>query len=257
MQPKAIAKWLLPPPLHHWGRRGYGFIRRKYLATVVGSSTAQKVVALTFDDGPNPDYTPHILDVLEKHGAKATFFVLGQNAHSHPELVQEIIRRGHVVGNHTFSHPRLSELHPLAVAQELYRCNRVIREAAGVSPVLMRPPQGAQRLSSYGITRLMGYKTVHWSASGDDWQGDSAEVVAGRILRKIKPGGIILLHDGMQPMNGKLGWQSGEREKIYDRRPTIEALEIILKQLGGEGYRFVTVTELMGMKPLIKKVWFV
>lgn len=257
MQPETVTQRRSSLPITQWGRQLYGGIRRQWLSTVIGSSTTQKVVAVTFDDGPNAEFTPQILDVLERHAAKATFFMLGQNVAAQPELAREVVRRGHAVGNHTFAHPRLSDVSPLAVARELSQCNQAIRGALNETTRLMRPPQGAQKLPGYLMTRLMGYTTIHWSASGDDWNGDSGAVIAERVLRKANPGAIILLHDGLQPAKVELGWQPGERERVYDRKPTIEALETILTTLGGQGYQFVTVPTMLEMKPIIKKVWFV
>lgn len=253
MNARFLAQQVLPAPLYRLGRQGYGYVRQNWLATVVACSTSQKIVGLTFDDGPS-EYTPQILAVLNRYRVKATFFLLGKNVAAHPDTARAILQGGHAVGNHTFSHPRLSEINPLQVISELRQCQKTIQEVVGTKTRTMRPPQGAQSLSSFLITRMMGYTTVHWSASGDDWQGDPAIVVAERVLRKVKPGAIILLHDGLEPLavNG-----DPEYQRLRDRAPTIAALERIIQQLQGEGYRFATVPQLLQIKPLIKKVWFV
>jgi peptidoglycan/xylan/chitin deacetylase (PgdA/CDA1 family) len=217
---------------------------------VVGCETRERVLALTFDDGPDPTYTPQILDLLDHHAAKATFFVLGRNVFSYPEIVRDIVHRGHELGNHTFSHARLSDIRPMDVVRELRECRAAIAQAAAVKPILMRPPQGAQTPLSFTLTRIQGYTTIQWSASGDDWMGDPAEIIANRILSKIKPGGIILLHDGCEPLYPG----QADYERIRDRKPTIEAVSILLEKL--RGYRFATLSEMMRTCPTSKRIWF-
>jgi chitooligosaccharide deacetylase len=134
--------------------------------------------------------------------------------------------------------------------RELHDCETAITQAVEVKPSLMRPPQAAQTPLSFTLARIQGYTTIHWSASGDDWLGDPAEIIAKRILTKIKPGGIILLHDGCEPLYpGQANY-----ERIRDRKPTIEALSILLEKL--RGYRFVTISEMIRTYPTSKRIWF-
>jgi peptidoglycan/xylan/chitin deacetylase (PgdA/CDA1 family) len=254
MSARSLARTVLPSPLYQLGRQGFAYIRRTGFPTVVGCSTSQKVIALTFDDGPG-EYTPEVLALLGRYGIKATFFLLGQNVAAAPDTARAIVRAGHAIGNHTFSHPRLSRVSLLRVAGELRQCQRMIRQVTGTRPHIMRPPQAAQTLGSYVVARMLGYTTVHWSASGDDWLDDPAAVIAERVLRKATPGGIILLHDSLQPL-ATAGEAEPEYERRRDRTPTITALPIIIQQLQREGYQFVTIPQLLEIKPLIKKIWF-
>ena len=251
MHLKTTVKQFVPQSLWQIGLRGYNSVYRYRLSTIVGCQTTDKVLAITFDDGPDLHSTPQILDLLDNHGAKATFFALGRNVAAHPKIARDIVQRGHELGNHTYSHPRLSDIQLSEVARELSQCKSAIVQAAGVKPVLMRPPQAAQTPRSFMTARLQGYQTVHWSNSGDDWLGDSAEIIAQQVLKNLQPGGIILLHDGCEPLYPG----QPDYERTRDRQPTIEALSILFDQL--RGYRFVTVSEMMHAYPAIKKVWFI
>ncbi|MBI5668681.1 MAG: polysaccharide deacetylase family protein [Chloroflexi bacterium] len=242
------------PPLHRLGRRSIGLVRQRWLATIVGCQTEQRLVALTFDDGPS-EYTPAVLNVLDHYGVKATFFMLGRNAAFRPELVQAVHQRGHAIGNHTYSHPRMSEISLLENLAELRRCQQVIAQATGQRPQVMRPPQGAQSTISVIVSRLLGLQPVHWSASGDDWRGDPAAVVAERVLRRLRPGSIILLHDGLEPAANAA--QQPDYSQFRDRSATVEALPVIIESLQAQGYQFLTVPQLIENRPLMRKAWFV
>jgi peptidoglycan/xylan/chitin deacetylase (PgdA/CDA1 family) len=226
------------------------------LGTIVGCQTSDKLVAITFDDGPRPASTPTILGILDRHKVRATFFLLGRNVSAYPDIARQVVQAGHAVGNHTFTHPRLVGQSRSSVARELFRCRQAIYGATGVTPKVMRPPFGDQDLTAYSTSRLMGYATVHWSASGDDWQGDTGVVVARRALTGVQPGGIILLHDGWEPSHDQSAWRP-EYDSFQDRAPTIEALAIIIEELQAQGYRFVTVPEMMHLAPPVRKTWFV
>jgi peptidoglycan/xylan/chitin deacetylase (PgdA/CDA1 family) len=213
-------------------------------------------VALTFDDGPNPTYTPQILDVLAQYEAKATFFLLGRNVAAYPETARDVARAGHAVGNHAFDHRCLANSSVAGVVRELSQCQRIIREVTGVVPKVMRPPFGAQDLKSFLIARILGYAIVNWSASGDDWQGDSASVVTERVLASTQSGDIILLHDGWEPPAHPTEWRP-EYDLFQDRSPTVEALRMIVESLQNQGYQFVTMPEMIHRGRLARQSWFV
>lgn len=153
-------------------------------------------ILLTFDDGPDPDVTPRVLDVLEKHGHRAIFFVIGSKAEAHPELVREIVRRGHVVGNHTYRHsPWANFLGARRLLADIRRTDAIIEKACGVRPVLFRPPLGVCPHFLSGVVRQSGHAVVGWSVRSLDTRGEDREVVIRRIRRKLRRGAIVLLHD--------------------------------------------------------------
>ncbi|MCC7355152.1 MAG: polysaccharide deacetylase family protein, partial [Anaerolineae bacterium] len=204
---RRVLRQIIPGPVRRTGWRGYYYARYGLWKVMTEVRTLERVVALTFDDGPNPDHTPPILDILAHYQVKATFFLIGRAVVSHPEVAREIVGRGHTVGNHTFTHRRLVNCHPVVVARELSQCRKAMQEITGVRPIFMRPPFGAYDPISYLVARMMGYAIAHWSVSGEDWQGDPAPVVADRILADVRPGGIILLHDGWGPEHQQTEWQ--------------------------------------------------
>lgn len=252
---RPFLRQMIPEPVRRLGWRGYYSTRARWRSTVVGCRTNQRIVALTFDDGPNPEATPRVLEVLARYQVTATFFFLGRNVASHPGTVRRAFEAGHAIGNHTFSHRRLVGCGPLTVARELAQCQAAIRSTLGIHPRVMRPPYGHQDPTAFLTARLMGYAVVAWSAAGYDWQGDSASQVAQRILTNIQPGGIILLHDGWEPPHDQLEWRP-EYDLYRDRLPTLEALPMMIEALQRQGYQFVTLPEMIRMGPLSRESWF-
>jgi peptidoglycan-N-acetylglucosamine deacetylase len=189
-------------------------------------------IALTFDDGPNPAVTPALLDLLDRHHAKATFFLVGTWVREAPVLAKEIAARGHVLGNHTDTHPALVFRSPRRIAAELNRCDDAMESATGRKPRWMRPPFGFRSPLLDGIVRERGSAgVVMWSAWAYDWKPQPAEPVIER-LRDVRGGDIVLLHDGdYRLMNG-------------DRRHTVAALEYWLPRWKVSGIRFVTLDEI-------------
>lgn len=255
MSLKTFAKHTLPAPLLKFGGRSYNHLMNTYLSTITGGQTDQRIVALTFDDGPTPDGTPHILDILDFYHIKATFFQLGQHVTAHPDLAREVAQRGHIIGNHTFSHSRLPDLDPMQVAQELIQGRRAIRDHTGIDPHLMRPPHGSQSTSTVLTARLLGHTIIHWSVSGDDWHGDPASLIVERVLAKVKPGCIILLHDGWMASPEQDSPPTADTSPA-DRTPTITALPVIIRNLLQQGYQFVTIPEMLAAAPAARRVWF-
>jgi peptidoglycan-N-acetylglucosamine deacetylase len=180
-----------------------------------------KVVYLTFDDGPNPRWTPRILELLAEYDAKATFFVLGQEAAGRPDLVQQILDAGHVVGHHTWSHRLLVGLEREEIMEEIWRTDEALKGAA--SPCL-RPPYGTIDEASRAVVEELGYEVVLWSIDPRDWTGEGAEAIAANVISNAAPGCTVVLHDG-----------GG------DRSETVAALEIVLETLSTMGYRFESV----------------
>ena len=160
--------------------------------TLVGVRTTEPVAALTFDDGPDPETTPRLLDLLARAGAKATFFLVGKRAAKHPGLVARLAAEGHAVGNHSWDHPALPRLPATAVAAQLRRAAPAIGDPR---PRLMRPPYGDQSLKSHLAARRLGHTVVAWSVVGADWADDGAAAIAARLVAGLHPGAILLLHD--------------------------------------------------------------
>jgi peptidoglycan-N-acetylglucosamine deacetylase len=189
-------------------------------------------MALTFDDGPNPAVTPALLDLLDRHGVRATFFLIGKYVHAVPELTREISRRGHAIGNHTYTHPKLTFCSPSRTREELDRCDDAIDTATGGRPRWMRPPFGFRSPMLDGIARKRGGAgVVMWSVWARDWKPQPAESVIER-LRHARGGDVVLLHDG------------DHRVLKGDRRHTLEAAAHWLPRWKEAGIRFVTLDEL-------------
>jgi peptidoglycan/xylan/chitin deacetylase (PgdA/CDA1 family) len=157
----------------------------------------RKGIWLTLDDGPHPVDTPAILDLLDQHGAKATFFVIGEKAARHPELIREIHRRGHQLGNHSWSHPRGSFwcLGPVSTCREIVRCQRVIEEIIGEAPVVFRAPVGHSNFFVHPVLKREGLRLIGWSSRGFDGGGYALPEVNRRIRGTARDGSIVLAHE--------------------------------------------------------------
>ncbi len=195
-----------------------------------------KGVALTFDDGPHPIYTPRVLEILERFQARATFFVIGKYLEKDGNLVASACKAGHVVGNHSYHHFRtMSLLSPRQIHWEILRCQEEVGEWAGYRPRFYRQPAGFRNPRIFGILKNLGMSLVGWQVRAFDTQRRDSQAIAQRILDKIQPGGVILLHDG------------SDSEKNEDRAATVEALPLILQGLKDRGMEFLTLDELFGM----------
>ena len=191
-------------------------------------------VALTFDDGPNPAFTPRLLDVLAEHGVPATFFVLGVRAQAQPELMRRMLAAGHLIGNHSWSHPNLARSSSARNREELTRTRDVLQQITGRAVEYFRPPFGARRPATLRIARELGMKPVLWNAMTSDWEESSGEKIAAelglRVERLTRRGSAvnIVLHDG------------GHREAAANRGPSVMAAELLVARYGAS-HRFVRV----------------
>lgn len=193
--------------------------------------TEEKVVAFTFDDGPNPVYTPQILEIFRKSGAneKATFFMIGSQIEQHPELARTVHLEGHEIGNHTYTHPYLSKLSEQECADEVIRTESLIFKTIGIKPQTFRPPyfdyneQAARFISGRGYA-LVG--AVNGEAM--DWEQPGVSHIVEKTKENLSPGSVLLFHDG-----------------FGDRSQTVEAVRILAGELIAEGYRLVTVSDLI------------
>jgi len=207
----------------------FGGLRRKYYGPITRVRTTQNLVALTFDDGPHPEFTVELLDILAAFGAKATFFMVGQNAARHPEIVKKVVDRGHAIGNHSYSHPSFPRLNSKARLGEIQRCEAAVGQHMAK---LFRPPFGAENALCHHDALQLGYRIVNWSISVDDWRHHSAEWIADRLLQQLRPGSIALLHDNVVD------------DPATDRRETLEAVEHVLKA-ASDRFEFCTLPDLL------------
>lgn len=223
------------------GERVHNAIARRLSGTVVSVKTTQKLIALTFDDGPDPAATPKLLDLLARNDAKATFFMIGTQAEKHPDLVARVAAEGHEIGNHSWDHPAL----PLLARDEFdVQIDRTRATLAPHGQTLMRPPYGFQSVRSHWFARRQGYTPVCWSIHCEDWMDHDAGKLAGTMLEQLRPGAIILLHDNLYTYL---------EERYRDRRPVLDALEILMRS--APDYRFVTVSELMRAGKPMTRYW--
>lgn len=189
-------------------------------------------VALTFDDGPNEPYTGQILDLLEARGVKATFFVVGANALRYPETVRRASSLGMEIGNHGFDHRVMAGKSGADLLWQVAQTQQALERIGGETPAWFRPPRGFRGPGLFEQTRRCGLAVAEWSNMPRDWTCPGAEVIAVRVLKKLKPGDIILLHDGERDTAGG------------DRSQTVRALPLILDGIRDRGLRAVTLTEL-------------
>ena len=185
-------------------------------------------IAMTFDDGPSATLTPKLLDILAAHHIKATFFVLGEMVAEHPEILARAAREGHEIASHSWSHPNLAKMSQEGVRSQLQRTDDAIKSATGARPTLFRPPYGSiTEREKRWIHDEFGYDIILWGVDPLDWKRPGPAVVRNRILKETRPGSIVLSHD-IHP-------------------GTIEAMPSTFDELSGKGFKFFTVTELLGM----------
>jgi len=192
-------------------------------------------MALTYDDGPNDPYTLRLLDVLAKHEARATFFLIGKYVRQRPEIARAIQAAGHEIGNHTYSHPNLIFLSAAKLRQELEDCRKALEDTLGETTSLFRPPFGGKRPNVLRTARAMGLEPIMWSVTAYDWNAKSAEAIIDKVTaqvdsRSMPQSEIILLHDG-----GHLAFGA-------DRSHTVEATRQLLQRYANK--RFVAISEL-------------
>ena len=192
-----------------------------------------KDLALTFDDGPNDPHTLRLLDVLAKHDVRATFFLIGRYVKQRPDIVREIARRGHLIGNHTFTHPRLIFQPAARIRQEILLCRDAIADAVGDHSNLFRPPWGGRRPGTFGIVRQLGLEPIMWNVTGHDWDAPSPEFIEQIVAKKVRGGEVVLLHDGGHAAFGA------------DRSKTVEAVGRLIIRFKSEYRGFATITEMM------------
>ncbi|MCX7010230.1 MAG: polysaccharide deacetylase family protein, partial [Kiritimatiellaeota bacterium] len=163
---------------------------------------AEKLVALSFDDGPNDPCTRQLLAVLAKEQVHATFMIIGANAEKHPDILKDLIAAGHAIGSHSYSHPRFDQSTPAEIRDQIMQNDAVLEKLTGKKPVLMRPPFGLYGPQYFEICRDTGHVVAGWSASASDWNPHAPEEISGALLDQLAPGAIFLLHDGKETNDG-------------------------------------------------------
>jgi peptidoglycan-N-acetylglucosamine deacetylase len=210
-------------------KKAPGNVRRKAFGPITHVATNLNLVALTFDDGPHPEYTLQLLEILRRYGAKATFFMVGEAAKHHPSVVRTVSEDGHAIGNHTLNHVALPNLSSKARREEIRDCSEIL---GWTEAKLFRPPYGSENLMSHLDARRLGYQVIKWNVAVPDWEDRPADWIATRLLHQIKPGAIVVMHDNVY----------GKPDRR--REPTLRAVEIVLHELS-QTFRFCTVPELL------------
>lgn len=187
-----------------------------------------KLIALTFDDGPHPRITPTVLDILACYGIKATFFEVGSNVENYPDAARRVAEEGHEIGNHTYSHPHVNSLDQATLEKETDTCEEAILRITGIRPVLFRPPEGVIDSAVKVMSSDRDYSVILWSIDTRDWAGTSVDAIVKNVSNNVKSGDIILMHD-----------------YVSSKCNTVAALRIIIPELLGRGYTFVTVSRLI------------
>ncbi|MBT2287888.1 polysaccharide deacetylase family protein [Paenibacillus albidus] len=204
---------------------------RKYPETIMTRGPRSKSIALTFDDVPDPRFTPQLLDVLKQHHVRATFFVVGSRAEKHPALVARMIREGHVIGNHSYNHPQFAKLQMNEFKAQIIRTENILFSLSGYKPKLIRPPYGDINEQQLKWAKSHGYKLVNWNVDSLDWRGLPKAQVRNNIIAHTGRGSIILQHGG-----------GGHNSNL---KGTIQALPEVISILRKRGYTFVTVPQML------------
>ncbi|MBS3908626.1 MAG: polysaccharide deacetylase family protein [Actinobacteria bacterium] len=203
---------------------------------IVRRGPHEDIVAITFDDGPNPAYTPQLLDILKEKGVKATFFVVGLHVKKYPDIARRIVAEGHDIGNHTYTHKDLVPATRRMVLAQTHKTEQAIKRVTGRTTKLFRPPRG---IYSGAVRRLLvddeGYRLILWSVSSIDWRQTSPLKILRRVLCHTRPGSILLFHDSGAVL----------RREGASRQNTVDALPMVIDALRERGYEFVTMTEML------------
>ena len=213
-----------------------------YGRTFTGLSRGTKQLALTYDDGPNDPHTFRLLEVLARHNVQATFFVIGRYVQQRPDIVRELVKAGHIVGNHTFTHPLLTLKSTDEVRRELSNCRKAIEEAIGEHSNLFRPPFGGRRPAVLHVARELGLEPIMWNVTGYDWNAPPAAAIERKVQRQMRGGDVILLHDG------------GHKQMGADRSQTVLTTDHLISLYRSAGYEFVTVQQMLEERHATVKV---
>jgi len=200
--------------------------------------TKEKVVALTFDDGPNPPTTNEILAVLKKHNVPATFFVVGKQAEQHPDMIKAIYTAGHELGNHTWSHEVLICKSASYIRKEITDTDNLLRSLGYTGPIHFRSPKGMKLVVLSKVLAHMKRNNILFDVAGYDWEKPGTKAIVNNVLSQalmhVRPGSIILLHDG----------------SCSDKKEVVNACDIIIERLQQRGYKFLRISELLAKRKI-------
>jgi peptidoglycan-N-acetylglucosamine deacetylase len=205
-----------------------------YGKTLIGLGPHSRQIALTYDDGPNDPHTLRLLEVLAKHNVRATFFMIGRYVRMRPDIVREVVKAGHVVGNHTFTHPNLIFASAAETRAQLQNCDHALADAIGERSRLFRPPFGGRRPQTLRVARELTLEPVMWNVTGWDWSAPPAQEIERKVAKQMRGGDVILLHDG------------GHMQMGADRAQTVIASDHLIARYKSEAYEFVTIPETVG-----------
>jgi peptidoglycan-N-acetylglucosamine deacetylase len=206
-----------------------------YGRTFARGARGSKQIALTYDDGPNDPHTLKLLEVLARHDVRATFFMIGNYVRLRPDIARAVAKAGHVIGNHTYSHPLLILRSEEQTRAQLSDCRAALSDAVGEHSNLFRPPFGGRRPATLRIARSLGMETAMWSVTGYDWNAPPATMIEAKVARQVHADGgdVLLLHDGFHKAMGA------------DRAQTVIATDNLIRRYKDEGFGFVSVAEMM------------
>ncbi len=203
--------------------------------TIFRVKTDEKVVALTFDDGPSEIWTPQILDELKKENVKATFFMIGEHVEKYPEIAKRVAQEGHDIGNHTYDHHGIFYYKPEELYREIKDTEKIIKDVTGKTTVYFRPPKAWMTADEKLQMVDLGYQTILWTLNSKDWVTFDDKYIIRYLLKHVQPGDIILFHDS----GGVFGTEGGNRHE------TVKTIPRLIEKLKEKGYRCVTINELL------------
>ncbi len=221
---------------------------RRSMGTVTHFEMTEPVAALTFDDGPDPEYTPRLLDILAEYKVRATFFMLGKPAERHPRLVRRVAEAGHTIGNHSWDHASFTAIRGKQRRQQIRACEQAV---APYGQRIFRPPWGNQSVASRLDAFYLGYEVVGWNVEVGDWWDQDSQRMTISLMNTVRPGAIVLLHDALYSVP-----PADEGTTLQaDRGPMLRALRLFLNGLA-QTYRFVTIPEMFQRGRPIRQNWF-
>jgi peptidoglycan/xylan/chitin deacetylase (PgdA/CDA1 family) len=221
----------------------FSALTRNIIGTITHVATSDSVAALTFDDGPHPDFTARLLEILAKHGVRATFFMIGEAAQRYPDLVRKVGEAGHTIGNHSWDHSAFPLLSGRERRAQISRCQKAI---APYGKKLFRPPFGYQDLASRLDAFWLGYQVITWNVVAWDWLDRDSNWMVDYLTNKIRPGSIIILHDALNHVS---------EERYAQRESTLTAVSMFLERFRGH-FRFLTVPELLEYGRPVRRNWY-
>lgn len=197
----------------------------------------KKQVALTFDDGPDRNFTLQVLDILKKEQVPATFFVVGNLSKRYPDVLERIDQEGHIIGNHSYNHPQFTKISLTQLDKQIHQTNRIIHQAIKKTPLLVRPPYGSMNRKVENHLGKQGFRVIQWSVDTVDWKGPSSQQIVHTVKRDTKPGGIILQHSA-----------GGDQ-----LQQSVDALPEIIRHFKSQGYEFVTIDQLLNVPAYVEE----